>query len=82
MKEVSSKGGLEMNVKKTKTMLTSRKPENKSIDIIVNNEVLQQVEKFIYLGTEINQDAKSDKEIIRRSSIAKEKFSKIAHLLL
>ena len=81
VKEVSSKAGLDMNVKKTKTMITSRKPENKSIDIIVNNEVLQQVEKFIYLGTEINQDAKSDKEIIRRSSIAKEKFSKIAHLL-
>ena len=65
VKEVSSKAGLEMNVKKTKTMLTSRKPENKSFDIIVNNEVLQQVETFIYLGTEINQDAKSDKEIIR-----------------
>ena len=41
VKEVSSKAGLEMNVKKTKTMSTSRKPENKSFDIIVNNEVLQ-----------------------------------------
>merc|ERR1712226_731497 len=62
-------------------MVTSKNPENKSINIIVNNEALQQVEKFIYLGTEIHQDGKSNKEIERRSCIAKEKFSKIAHLL-
>ena len=55
VKEACSKASLDMNVKKkTKTMLTSRKPENKSIEIIVDNEVLQQVEKTIYLGTEIN----------------------------
>ena len=81
VKEVSSRGGLEMNIKKTKTMITSRKPENKSIEIKVDNEILQQVHKFIYLGTEISEEAKSDKEIERRSNIAKEKFSKIAHLL-
>ena len=81
VKEVSSKAGLEMNVKKTKTMISSRKPEDKSVDIKVNNEILEQVMKFIYLGTEISQDGKSDKEIIRRSNIAKEKFSKISNLL-
>ena len=81
VKEVSSRAGLEMNVKKTKTMISSRKPEDKSVDIKVNNEILEQVMKFIYLGTEISQDGKSDKEIIRRSNIAKEKFSKISNLL-
>ena len=82
VKEASSKAGLEMNVKKTKTMVTSRKPENKSLDIVVvNNEIRQQVLNFIYLGTEINQEARSEKEIERRCNIAKEKFSKIAHLL-
>ena len=81
VKEASSKAGLEMNVKKTKTMVTSRKPENKSLDILVNDEILQQVLNFIYLGTEINQEARSEKEIERRCNIAKEKFSKIAHLL-
>ena len=70
-----------MNVKKTKTMITSRKPENKTLEIRVNDEILQQVLKFIYLGTEINQEVKSEKEIERRCNIAKEKFSKIAHLL-
>ena len=70
-----------MNVKKTKTMITSRKPENKTLEIRVNDEILQQVLKFVYLGTEINQEVKSEKEIERRCNIAKEKFSKIAHLL-
>ena len=70
-----------MNIKKTKTMITPRKPENKSIEIKVDNEILQQMHKFIYLGTEISEEAKSEKEIERRSNIAKEKFSKIAHLL-
>ena len=70
-----------MNVKKTKTMITSRKPENKTLEIRVNDEILQQVLKFIYLGTEINQEVKSEKEIERRCNIAKEKFSKIANLL-
>ena len=37
--------------------------------------------KFIYLGAEINQDVRSDKEIERRCNIAKENFSKIAYLL-
>ena len=81
VKVISSNGGLEMNVKKTKTMITSRKPENKTLEIRVNDEILQQVLKFIYLGTEINQEVKSEKEIERRCNIAKEKFSKIAHLL-
>jgi len=62
-------------------MVTSRKPENKTIEIKVDNEILQQVHKFIYLGTEISEEAKSEIEIERRTNIAKEKFSKIAHLL-
>ena len=37
--------------------------------------------RFIYLDTEISEEAKSEIEIERRSNIAKEKFSKIAHLL-
>ena len=36
VKEVSSKGGLDMNVKKTKTMVNSKEPEGKKVDIKVN----------------------------------------------
>jgi len=55
-----------MNVKKTKTMITSRKPENKMLEIRINDGILQQVLKFIYLGIEINQEVKSEKEIERK----------------
>ena len=76
----SSKAGLEMNVKKTKTMLIARDVENKKVEIKVNNEILQQVDKFIYLGTEIREDIKTEKEIERRSNIAKEKFFKMSKI--
>ena len=79
MKEESSKAGLDMNVKKTKTI--SRDPEGKKVDIKVDNETLQQVEKFIYLGTLILEEIKTDKEIERRKNIAKEKFSSMAKIL-
>ena len=42
--------------------------------IKVNDEILQQVYKFIYLGTQIREDIKTEQEIERRSNIAKEKF--------
>ena len=63
-----------MNVKKTKTMLIARDTENKKVEIKVNDEILQQVYKFIYLGTQIREDIKTEQEIERRSNIAKEKF--------
>ena len=81
VREESSRAGLDMNVKKTKTMIISRKPQGKSVQIKVGDETLQQVHKYIYLGTEISEEAKSDKEIEKRSNIAKEKFSKMAGLL-
>ena len=79
MKEVSSKASLDMNVK-TKTMIISRDPEGKKVDIKVD-ETLQQVEKFICLGTLISEEIKTDKEIERRKNIAKEKFSSMAKIL-
>ena len=81
VKEESSKAGLDMNVKKTKTMIISRDPEGKKVDIKVDNETIQQVEKFIYLGTLILEEIKTDKEIERRKNIAKEKFSSMAKIL-
>ena len=81
VKEESSKAGLDMNVKKTKTMTLSRDPEGKKVDIEVDNKTIQQVEKFIYLGTLILEEIKTDKEIEKRKNIAKEKFSSMAKIL-
>ena len=81
VKEESSKAGLDINVKKTKTMIISRDPEGKKVDIKFDNETIQQVEKFIYLGTLILEEIKTDKEIVRRKNNAKEKFSSMAKIL-
>ena len=78
VQEESSKAGLEMNVKKTKTMIISRDAQNKKVEVKVNNEILQQVNRFIYLGTELREDIKTDQEIERRANIAREKFSKMS----
>ena len=76
VKEESSKVGLDMNVKKTKTMFISRDPEGKKADIKVDSETIKQVGKFIYLGTLISEEVKTDKEIERRENIAKKKKKK------
>ena len=81
VKSASSKAGLDMNVKKTKTMLLSKHPEGKKLEIKVDDNILQQVNDFIYLGTKIMNEAKTEEEIDRRSNIAKQKFFTVAELL-
>ena len=70
-----------MNVKKTKTMIISKKPEGKQLDINFDNQSLELVDKFKYLGTQISNDGKPDTEITNRISIAKSKFSSMSKLL-
>ena len=43
-----------MNVKKTKAMILSKEPTGKTVE--VNDEVLEQVDIFKYLGTQIKDD--------------------------
>ena len=74
VKEVSSKGGLDMNVKKTKTMINSKEPKGKKVEIKVNGETLEQVDTFKYLGTQITDDLKTDKELETRENLARSKF--------
>ena len=81
VKDESSKAGLDMNVKKTKTMIISKKPEGKQLDIKVDNQSLGLVDKFKYLGTQISNDGKPDTEITNRINIAKSKFSSMSKLL-
>ena len=61
VKANSQKSGLDMNVKKTKTMVISRN-NNLKANITINNEELEQVEEFKYLGQTIAADAKTEKK--------------------
>ena len=70
-----------MNVKKTKAMILSKEPTGKTVEIKVNNEVLEQVDIFKYLGTQIKDDLKTDKELETREKLAKSKFCSMHKVL-
>ena len=69
--------GMEMNVKKTKTMVISKNSDKQTIKIKIDGKVLEQVDKYVYLGQLINNDANCDTEIRRRLEIARGAFSKL-----
>ena len=76
----SKEAGLDMNVKKTKTMVMSRNCATKA-NIIINNEELEQVDEFKYLGQTVTSDAKTEKEIRIRVGIAKSRFQEMKVVL-
>ena len=53
VREESLVRGLKMNVKKTKSMVVSRKENRPSVGIIVDGKILEQVNSFKYLGVTI-----------------------------
>ena len=59
----SKEFGLDMNVKKTKTMVISRKAEIPRVSITVNNNLLEQVKEFTYLGQNLYADGKNSGEV-------------------
>ena len=63
-----------MNVKKTKTMIISKEPAEKSFSIKVNDTILEQVDIFKYLGTLIMDNLRTEKEIQTRLNLAKAIF--------
>ena len=65
--------GMSMNVKKTKVMVMS-KEGNIQCHIKLDQEVLEQVNRYKYLGSWITEDVRSDKEIVARIAMAKTAF--------
>ena len=66
-----------MNVKKTRTMVISRKVEVPKVNISVNNKVLDQVSEFTYLGQNVYKDGKYDIKIRRRLGMARTHFTRM-----
>ncbi|KAI5726285.1 hypothetical protein M8J77_026528 [Diaphorina citri] len=71
--QVCQKYGMKINMKKTKVMCVSKK-ENKRMNVIINGEKLDQVEKYKYLGAEITTDGRCETEIIKRINLTKRAF--------
>ena len=59
VKTESSRAGLDINTKKTKTMIISRNPTGKKVNIEVDDQNLEQIEKMKYLGTLITEEIKT-----------------------
>jgi hypothetical protein len=80
VKRLSSSAGLDMNAKKTKSMVLA-KFEGETADLCVEGENIEQVKQFKYLGATITEDGRSKTEVEIRTGIAKSKFSELSKLL-
>ena len=73
LKETGKKYGMSINVKKTKVMVVS-KAGKIQCQITLDNNVLEQVSQYKYLGSWITEDARCDTEIKARIAMAKQAF--------
>jgi hypothetical protein len=77
----SEKKGLYLNSSKSFTMVFSKAPLNPKCNITVHGNTLEQVQSFVYLGSLFTSDARCDREIRRRISIAKSIFTTMNKVL-
>src|SRR2546426_9698367 len=71
---------MKLNVKKTKTMVISRKGGG-TVTIMVEGQRVEQVKKFKYLGSVIAEDGRCMEDIKQRIGCAKDAFNKRKELL-
>jgi len=69
-----------VNIKKTKVIKVSRRGEG-VINITIDGEILEQVERFRYLGAFITSDVRCETEIKIRIGMAKNAFNQMKELL-
>jgi|UniRef100_A0A2S2QM29 hypothetical protein len=72
---------MKINTKKTKVLVCSRYNIRSRIKL-KDGETIEQVEDFIYLGSTINSDGRSKKEIIKRICQGKVAFNKKRNLFI
>ena len=76
----SEKLGLQLNVKKTYSMVISKKQTPPKCDLKSKDGDIKQVENFVYLGSTLTVDGRSDTEIKKRIGIAKKTFKDLAQV--
>ena len=79
--EVGKQFGMKINIKKTKAMFVSKKPNSPIIHIAIDGQHIEQVTSYMYLGSLINEDGRCEKEINRRIMIARTTFTNMRTLL-
>ena len=73
--------GLTLNHKKTKCMVISKEQIGKVCSINIDNNQIEQVDKFNYLGSILTSDGRCDEDIKRRISLAKDAFGKLSCII-
>ena len=68
--EVGKQFGMKINIKETKAMVVSKKSTSPKINISIDGQQIEQVTSYMYLGSLITEDGRSEKEIKRRIMIA------------
>ena len=71
---------MKINIKKTKAMVVSKKPNSPKINIAIEGQHIQQVTSYMYLGSLITEDGRSEKEIKRIIMIARSTFTNMRTL--
>jgi len=81
--ERSKHFGMELNEKKTETMVITKKTKEDmpKCHILVNGTAIKQAQSFKYLGTTITWNAKDDKELNIRVAQAKSAFNQMRPIL-
>jgi hypothetical protein len=80
LNETAKRYDMKINVKKTKTMVVSKKGGD-SIEIKIDGHRVEQVQKFKYLGSIITEDGRCTDDVRARIGMAKEAFRKRKELL-
>ena len=78
---VAEESGIKVNLEKTIVLQILKKVEN-DIIIVLKNQVLQKVDHFKYLGSEITTDGRSNLEMRKRFAIRKAAFNKSKNYFL
>ena len=73
--------GMEMNIKKTKTMVISKTSPSPKLNITLEGSPIQQASSISYLGSLITEDGRCEKEVKRRIEIARSAFVKMNKIL-
>ncbi|KAG1656246.1 Retrovirus-related Pol polyprotein from type-1 retrotransposable element R2 [Nymphon striatum] len=79
--ECSDKMGLTINVKKTKSMTISKKQQPPNCKLTIGQKIIEQKDKFNYLGNFLTADGKSKTAIRTRIAMAKNKFQSMKQIL-
>ena len=75
LNESAKQYDMKINVKKTKVMKISR--NGGTMNIMIDGQKVEQVNKFKYLGAWITEDGRCETEIRTRIGMAKDAFSKM-----